>query len=205
MLFRSLFGDSLVAFGSDLLRGLGAIPQWIVDVVLVGTRILAVIVIGGGFVVTVARARWRMLLTVTAGAVLAVVLDLLRYVLIDAGQGDVPVDVATGLGPLTDTRFPTVAGLAATTAVLTAAAPWLSRRWRRYGWLLVVGLALTRFLASPVSFDTLDAFVVGWLSGAADPLSCTLHFTDAPSTHMATRISPPPPPNAWRAALVISS
>ena len=29
-----LFGDDLVAFGSDLLRGLSAVPQWIVDVVV---------------------------------------------------------------------------------------------------------------------------------------------------------------------------
>ena len=33
-----LFGDTLVAFGSDLLRGMDAVPQWIIDVVVLGTR-----------------------------------------------------------------------------------------------------------------------------------------------------------------------
>ena len=32
---------------------------------------------------------------------------------------------------------------------LTAAAPWLSRRWRRAGWALLVGLVVTRFLRDP--------------------------------------------------------
>ena len=40
---------------------------------------------------------------------------------------------------------------------LTAGAPWLSRRWRRWGWVAVVGLVVTRFLAAPMSFDSLEA------------------------------------------------
>src|SRR5262245_55258384 len=58
-----LFGDTLVAFASDLLRGLDAIPHWIVDVVVIGTRILAVVVLGGGIVLAVVKRRWRMLVT----------------------------------------------------------------------------------------------------------------------------------------------
>ena len=62
--------------------------------------------------------------------------------------------------------YPTAVGLAAATAVLTAAAPWLSRRWRRIDWVLLVGLIVTRFLAMPVSFDSFEAAVIGWLVGA---------------------------------------
>ena len=40
ILLEWLFGDTLIAFASDLLRGLDAIPQWIIDVVVIGTRIL---------------------------------------------------------------------------------------------------------------------------------------------------------------------
>ena len=40
LLVEWLFGDTLVAFASDLLRGLDAVPQWIIDVVVIGTRIL---------------------------------------------------------------------------------------------------------------------------------------------------------------------
>src|SRR4029077_9488478 len=66
-----VFGDALVAFTSDLLRGLDAIPTWLVDVIVVGTRVLAVIMLGGGLVHAVLHSRWRMLLTVTAAGLLA--------------------------------------------------------------------------------------------------------------------------------------
>ena len=38
LLVEWLFGDALVEFTSDLLRGLDAIPTWLVDVIVVGTR-----------------------------------------------------------------------------------------------------------------------------------------------------------------------
>ena len=51
--------------------------------------------------------------------------------------------------------------------MLTAAAPWLGRRWRRAGWALIAGLTVTGFVDSPVSFDSILALAVGWFSGAA--------------------------------------
>src|SRR5690606_10018173 len=63
--------------------------------------------------------------------------------------------------------FPTSAGLAAMVAAVTAAAPWLARRWRRGGWVAVLGLATARFLATPASSETLSAVLLGWLAGAA--------------------------------------
>ncbi len=67
-----LFGDTLVAFSTELFRGLDALPQWIVDVVVVGTRVLVVVVLGGGLVWSVVQQRWRMLGTVALAAALAV-------------------------------------------------------------------------------------------------------------------------------------
>ena len=46
--------------------------------------------------------------------------------------------------------FPTAEGIARDGRRVTAGAPWLSRRWRRWGWVAVGGLVVTRFLASPV-------------------------------------------------------
>ena len=43
-------------------------------------------------------------------------------------------------------------GIGAVAAALTAAAPWLSRSWRRAGWALLVGMMVTAFMDSPVSF-----------------------------------------------------
>ena len=70
-------------------------------------------------------------------------------------------------GPLSSDGFPTVWGIAGVAAALTAAAPWLSRGWRRAGWVLLVGMMVTDLLTSPVSFAWLGAAVVGWVSGAA--------------------------------------
>jgi undecaprenyl-diphosphatase len=72
-----------------------------------------------------------------------------------------------GVGPLSSDRFPSPAALAALVALLTAAAPWLSRRWRRLGWTLVMGLAICAFIDAEVSFDAVNALVAGWLAGAA--------------------------------------
>jgi undecaprenyl-diphosphatase len=164
---RWLFGDDLVAFGSDLLRGLAAVPHWIVDVVVLGTRVLAIVVVGGGLVWSLYHRRWRMLATVAVAAVAAAVLVAVLDAVV--GETDTPatVDVGLDLGPPSADGFPTAAGIGVVTAALTAAAPWLSRRWRRAGWALVIGLVATLLLTSPVSFEPVSAAVIGWLSGAA--------------------------------------
>ena len=162
-----LFGDALVAFTSDLLRGIDAVPTWIIDVVVVGTRILAMCVLGGVLVWALRGRRWRMLATVAAAGLLAAMLVTLLDSLIDTDSGRTLVDVGVDLSPLTDRGFPSTAGVAAIFGVLTAAAPWLGRRWRRAGWALIAGLTVTGFVDSPVSFDSILALAVGWLSGAA--------------------------------------
>jgi glycosyltransferase 2 family protein len=161
-----LFGDTLIAFGSDLLRGLDAVPQWIVDVLALGSRILALVMLGGGLLWTVYRQRWRMLVTVGLAGLLAGGLFALLGDVVRPDDGGDPVDVGVDAGPVAAEGFPTAPGVAVVAAVLTAAAPWLSRRWRRAGWILLVGLMLTRFLATPVSFDSLEAALLGWLAGA---------------------------------------
>ncbi len=163
---QALFGDTLVTFAAELLRGLDALPHWIVQTVVVGTRVLAIIVVGGGLVVTLWRGRLRLLVTVAAAGFVALGLVVL-FDTFAPDSGSAVVDVDNELvGPLTAAGFPSAAGVAVVSAVLTAAAPWLSRRWRRIGWLLVVGVTVTRFLSSPVSFDSFRNALVGWVAGA---------------------------------------
>jgi glycosyltransferase 2 family protein len=167
VLVAALFGDTLVGFASDLLRGLDALPAWLVDLVLIGTRVLAVAVLGGLLVQALVRHRWRMLVTVVAAGVAGGLLAWLLATLLSTDEGRVPVASSVGFGPLTSEGSPTMAGIAAITAVLTAAAPWLGRWPRRAGWALVLGLALTSFLSAPVSFRAVFGVLVGWLAGAA--------------------------------------
>jgi hypothetical protein len=166
LLVEWLFGDTLVAFGSDLLRGLDALPQWTTDLLVLGTRVLALVILVGGLVWTAYRQRWAMLGTVVVAGLAAGLLVQLLNDLVGVDTGSAPVEVDTALGPLADEGFPTAIGVGVVGAVLTAAAPWLSRDWRRAGWALLVGLMLTRFLATPVSFDSLEAALLGWTVGA---------------------------------------
>lgn len=165
-LIEWLFGDTLVAFGTDLLRGLDALPQWIVHVVVVGTRLLAAVMLGGGFLWVVVRQRWAMFVRVLAAGVLAAVLVALMDDLVKVDDGLAPVELDVGVAVLDHGGFPSAPGIGVVAGVLTAAAPWLSRRWRRAGWALLVGLMVTRFVATPVSFDSLEAALIGWLCGA---------------------------------------
>ena len=166
-LVEAVFGDTLVGFASDLLRGLDALPGWLIDVVVVGTRILGVVMIGGGLVWAIVGRRWRLLVTVGLAALVAELLVASEEALIDHDEGQRLVDVGVGLGPLSSDGFATVWGIAGVAAALTAAAPWLSRGWRRAGWALLFGMMVTDVLNSPVSFAWLGAAVIGWVAGAA--------------------------------------
>jgi undecaprenyl-diphosphatase len=163
--FRAVAVGSRSSTSRELLVGLSAVPTWLVDVIVIVTRLLAVVALVGGLVIAVRSGGWRMVGTAGLGAAIAAVLILLLEASTPA-RGPA-VTVSDSLGPLTATGFPTAVGLGTVTAALTAAAPWLSRRARRIGWALVIALALNHFLITPASFDTLRAVLCGWLAGAA--------------------------------------
>jgi undecaprenyl-diphosphatase len=161
-----LFGDTLVGFASDLLRGLDALPDWLVRGIAVASRAIALAVLVAGLVLTAIRTGWRMAGTVVLGAALGALLVVALADIPDIPEGEVVADVGSGFGPLTTQGFPRPEGIAALAAALTASAPWLSRRWRRWGWVAVAGLVMARFLASPMSFDSFESVLAGWFAGA---------------------------------------
>jgi len=154
-----LFGDTLVAFATDLFAGLSALPGWLVDVVVTGSRVLVMALLVAGVVAVVRGGRWRPVLPLAVAAVGAAGATLVLDVFDQADDGPaVAVDAAD---------FPSAAGLAAISAAMTAAAPWLPRGWRRAGWVMVFGLAMARFVATPASLETVAAVLIGWVAGAA--------------------------------------
>jgi glycosyltransferase 2 family protein len=163
---RWLFGDDLVSFGSDLLRGFDAFPQWVIDLVVLGTRVLAVTVLVGGLIWSLAHGRWPMLVRVAIAAGAAAVLVALLEAMADGTEGEAVVAVDVEAGPLSAGGFPSTVGIGSVAAALTAAAPWLSRRWRQVGWALISGMVVTRSLTSPLSLESWQAAAVGWLCGA---------------------------------------
>lgn len=158
-------GNSISSFLADLFRGLDAVPDWLATTVVVGTRLLATVAFLAGLGTAVVTRRGRLLLTVVGAGLLAAVLAYLVDQLVHP-QAVSLVDVDGGLGPLVDDAFPSTAGVAVIAAMVTAAAPWLSRRWRRLAAALVVGTALSRFVTAPVSLGTLFALVIGWFCGS---------------------------------------
>jgi undecaprenyl-diphosphatase len=161
-----LFGDTLVDFASHLLEGLAAVPTWILDILVVGARVLAIVLLVAGVVAVVRRNDWRLAVTVAVAAVVAAVIAVL---LDGSGAASKPAvaEIHEGLGLLTNSRFPGAPPLAAAAAGVTAAAPWLKRRWREWAWGLVLATAIVRFIIAPVSFDTIRAVFIGWVVGAA--------------------------------------
>jgi undecaprenyl-diphosphatase len=163
---QALFGESLISFAAELLRGLDALPEWIVRTLVIASRVLAAVFLVGGLAVVLWRERWRLLGTVLAAALLAMALAALLDPLAPE-SGDTVIELDDVVTPLTAPGFPTALGVAAVAAVLTAGAPWLSRRWRRLGWLMVVGVTLTRFVSSAISFESFLNALIGWFAGAA--------------------------------------
>jgi undecaprenyl-diphosphatase len=101
-----------------------------------------------------------------AAAGAAVLLTLLLRLIVDHFEPQVAeVDASYTLVPAD--RVASTVGLAMLAAVVTAAAPWISRRWRRAGWTVVIIAMLTRLLGAPIEFDTLLAVLAGWTAGAA--------------------------------------
>ncbi len=165
LIIEWLFDDELAAFGAELLSGLGAVPDWILVTVIGITRLLGMLMFGGGLIWVFVGRRWRMLITTLLAACLggAVAAGL------DASVSDsigASAAVVAEPGLVDNVPWAGSAGLAAAAAALTAAAPWMPRRWRRWSWVLIAGLVGSQLLTDPVSFDAPRAAFVGWLCGA---------------------------------------
>jgi glycosyltransferase 2 family protein len=161
LVIEVLFGDAWISFVSDLTRGGAAVASWVVVLVLGTARGLAALFLVGGFVATVVRGRWRFLMVVAAAGALGALCEVL-IAHVDPAAGRRVLDTAGAVA-----SFPGTVGLAAATAVVTASAPWLRRRWRRIGWLLVVVITLSRLLIVPLSFASVRSVLVGWFTGCA--------------------------------------
>jgi hypothetical protein len=159
-----LFGEAVAAFAAQLLRGLDALPSWLVTVLLLTEEGLSVVLVIGGLAVALVRRDWALLVNAVAGAAAAAVLVAVLRPLADTDA--VPLTQINDALPTLD-RLPSTVALAAAVGLATAASPWLSRRWRRTWWLLAGVMALVHFLGTPVSFDTVFALLAGWFSGAA--------------------------------------
>ena len=165
LVIMGVFGNSVVAFVDDLLRGVDALPQWMVTTLVVGVRILAAVLLIAGLVAALTQRRWRLLLTAGAAGLVAAIAETAVHAII-SNETQPLATVSTSLGPVTNAQFPSGAGVAMLAAAATATAPWVPRRWRRLTWTLVIATAVARFVTAPTSFDSAIALLVGWVAGS---------------------------------------
>lgn len=162
----ALFDEAVVGFVADLIQGVETLPSWLVTAVIVIGQVLGIVVLLVGAVAAVVHRRWFLLAAAAAAAAAAVLLTLVILPLVDDIAPRVTrVDESYTLIP--PDRVTSTVGLAMLAAVITAASPWVARRWRRAGWTVVVIAAFTRFLGAAIEFDTLVAVLTGWTAGAA--------------------------------------
>jgi undecaprenyl-diphosphatase len=166
LLVDRLFGNAVLGFLGDVLSGVAQLPSWLLTGVIVGTRLLTGVVLVAGFIAVVWQHRLRLLVMAVLGAVVGGLVGWgVSALLRQSGEPTVPVNPS--LGYFSNERFPSHIGLAAVAGAVTACAPWLSRRWRRLAWTMIVGLAVSRFVTAPVSLDSAMPVAAGWFAGAA--------------------------------------
>src|SRR5215813_10971566 len=132
---------------------------------LVGAFAAAAVVVVAA---TLRRRRFRLLAGLAAGAVAAAGLTAGILALLGTERpATLTANQASG-GWLASTAFRAPALLAAAVAVVVAAAPWLSRPWRRAAWLALLLAATARLLAGAVlPAELILALTAGVTAGAA--------------------------------------
>src|SRR6185295_6201967 len=170
LLLAGAFAASAVAFrwllgpAASVPGGLGTAGQVITGLVQVACLAAVVVVVAA----TLRRRRFRLLAGLAAGAVAAAGLTAGILALLGAGRpATLTANQARGSW-LASTAFPAPALLAAAVAVVVAAAPWLSRPWRRAAWLALLLAAAARLLAGAVlPAELILALAAGVTAGAA--------------------------------------
>src|SRR5690242_3573489 len=170
LLLAGAFAASAVAFrwllgpAASVPGGLGTAGQVITGLVQVACLAAVVVVVAA----TLRRRRFRLLAGLAAGAVAAAGLTAGILALLGAGRpATLTANQARGSW-LASTAFPAPTLLAAAVAVVVAAAPWLSRPWRRAAWLALLLAAAARLLAGAVLPAELTlALAAGVTAGAA--------------------------------------
>lgn len=165
LILVALFGDRIGNFLGALLDGVDTLPAWLLDLVIVGSRLLATLLVVVGLVAALSGRRWRLLLMTIGSALVAALTEAAIHGFVADDEGTI-ASASIELGPLTSSGFPSAAGVAAVAASATVIAPWVSRGWRRLAWTLVIAAAIARFMTAPTSLDPTIAALIGWVVGS---------------------------------------
>ena len=161
----ALASDELVGTSARTVRWLSYQPG---GQILVGLVQVAFVVAAAGVVAAALRyRRFRLLAGLAAGALVAG--GVLAGILFLAGDQHPHPEAVTLAhdGWLASAAFPGPPFLAAAVAVTVAAAPWLSRAWRRTAWIALGAVAAARLAAGAVlPMELVLALAIGVTVGA---------------------------------------
>ncbi|HUW03891.1 MAG TPA: flippase-like domain-containing protein [Acidimicrobiales bacterium] len=182
---RLAVGASLILFGAllaasaqstisgleeDLLRAFARLPSRFEEAVLSLAQLVTGVVPTIVFVALLVKRRFKpALLLFAAGSLAGIGMALADSLVLDDGLSQILAELgADNGGSLVDPSFPNSSVLASTTALVTVAAPFLSRRWKRALWSSVGILVVLRLLAvAHPAFDFMLAFGIGLFTGSA--------------------------------------
>jgi undecaprenyl-diphosphatase len=154
----------LLGPAAPVVDGLGPTRRVTTGLVQVSCLAAAAVVVAA----TLRRRRFRLLAGLAAGAVAAAVLAEGIFLLL-GGQRPAALTANQARGSwLAGAAFPAPALFASAAAVVVAAAPWLSRPWRRAAWLTLLLAAAARLLTgTALPMQLILALATGVTVGAA--------------------------------------
>ncbi len=159
--------SELASVSTDLLLLVDGLPRALVNGLVGLVQLLAALAPVAALVVLVRTRQWAlMFLMVLAATIAGVALVLLSGVV----EESVPIE-ELGFEAVDSwfvgSQFPSSTYLGMLTALLVTASPWLTRSWRRTGWVLIVLVMIARVLSSvEVPVRNLLLLTVGAAAGS---------------------------------------
>ena len=169
LLFAGGASNTLVGFERDLISAFDALPEVVARAVNLGSQGFASIVFTAILVVALWRRRYRLFVMLVAASLVAQLL----LVALDHGIvqqfGDPELLRAIHRPDWVGTQAEIDSNwVASSVAVVILGSPWVSRAWRRAGWITVVlGLVFRAVAGGEVPTDLVLAFGCGFAGGAA--------------------------------------
>ena len=152
----------------DLLDAFDRLPDRLEEIILRIAQLFTSVVPAVALVVLLVRRRWRVALLLLLAAVAATLGMLLADAILIGGELAAFLDALRDDAPIArQAGYPDAQAIASTTAIVTLAAPWVSRRWKRVLWGGVLCLVVLRLLAwTGPALDLVLALGVGTVVGS---------------------------------------
>ncbi len=168
LLLAQLRGAEVASLTVDLLAVVDGLPSALTDGLVGLVQLVATIGPLVGIILLLRRRRFQLLALMALAALIAAVAMVL---LSDVVEESVPL-AELGFDGVNSwfvgSQYPSATYLAVLTVWLVTASPWMSRSWRRTGWVLVVSMMVARVLTSTeVPVRNLVLLAVGAAAGSA--------------------------------------